>query len=130
MLRRIVAVLAGFFAWSVLWLLANQCLVLLAPDRFQADGSSQDGGILLTILATSVGLSVFSGWLTARLAATAPLAHALALGVLLLLVGLLVQWQYWDAMPLWYHLSFLTCLLPASLFGGRLGARPAPSGYS
>lgn len=118
MLRRILSVVAGFLTWSILWLFANQLLVLAAPDHFRDDGTTDHAGILLAILAISVVLSILAGWLTARTSATWPIAHALGLGVLLLLVGLLVQWHYWDMMPLWYHLGFLGLLLPAAVLGG------------
>ncbi len=61
--------------------------------------------------------------MTARVARRAELRHALALGVVQLIIGILVQVQYWQVMPLWYHLSFLSLLLPGTVLGGRWRAR-------
>lgn len=44
----------------------------------------------------------------------------LILGVLLLVVGIAVQASYWDALPAWWHLTFLLAILPFALLGARL----------
>jgi len=123
MLRSVLAVLAGFVTWTILWLISNQLLMISARDQFHDDGTTDHAGLLLVILVASVVLSTVAGWLTAKIARTSPIGHALALGALLLAIGVVVQWQYWHVMPLWYHLSFLTLLLPASVLGGRYFAR-------
>ena len=35
--------------------------------------------------------------------------------------GIFIQYQYWDKMPLWYHLPFLAMLVPGIILGGILG---------
>jgi hypothetical protein len=64
--------------------------------------------------------SVISGWTTARIAPAKAFASSVVLGILLLVVGIGVQIQFWDTMPLWYHLLFLGALVPAVLVGYRL----------
>jgi hypothetical protein len=123
MLRSVLAVLAGFATWTVLWLISNQLLMISARDQFHDDGTTDHAGLLAVILIASVVISIAAGWLTAKIAPTNPFGHALALGALLLAVGVGVQWQYWHVMPLWYHLSFLALLLPASILGGGCFAR-------
>ena len=119
MLRSIGAVLSGFAGWSVLWLVGNIGMAALRPESFDENGLTTDAGILVGILGYSVVLSVISGWLTARIAAKSGTGHALATGVLLLLVGIGVQASVWNDMPLWYHLPFLIAILPANLVGAR-----------
>lgn len=121
MLRSIASILAGFTVWTVLWLLINQLLLSVASDHFTAEGTTDHVGVLLTVLIASVVFSVTAGWLAAKIARRRAFAHALVLGLVLLAVGIAMQIQYWDAVPVWYHLSFLALLLPATLLGGRLG---------
>ena len=127
MLRSILAVAAGFALWTVLWLGSNGLTAAAAPDAFNPDGSTDAVGLLLLFLVLSVVFSVVSGYVTALVARRKEAQHALYLGLLLLAVGLFVQVQVWDLMPLWYHLLFLVLLVPAALVGGRLRARrPMP----
>jgi hypothetical protein len=37
--------------------------------------------------------------------------------VLQLGLGIFFQAQYWQLMPLWYHLPFLALLLPGNVYG-------------
>ncbi|MCW5874766.1 MAG: hypothetical protein KIS88_09005 [Anaerolineales bacterium] len=60
-----------------------------------------------------------AGYVVTLVSASATLP--LILGVVLLLVGIAVQRQYWKLMPLWYHLLFLALLVPTTLFGASLG---------
>ncbi len=80
-------------------------------------------GILLLVLALSVVCSVIAGWVTAAVATRARVGHAVALGILQLAIGIFTQLQYWDAIPLWYHLPFLALLLPGNVLGGWLRDR-------
>lgn len=123
MVRSIASILAGFTVWTVLWLTINQTLLAVASQHFTPEGTTDHAGVLLTVLIASVLFSVLAGWLTAKIARHKPIAHALGLGLLLLVVGLFMQVQYWNAVPVWYHLSFLALLVPAAMFGGRLGAQ-------
>ena len=116
MVRSIASIIAGFTVWTLLWLLINQVLLAVAGAHFKADGSTDHTGLLLVVLAASVIFSVSAGWLTIKIAQRRPVAHTLALGLLLLAVGIVVQLQYWSSVPIWYHLAFLALLVPASMF--------------
>lgn len=120
MLRSIAAVVAGFVLWTLLWLISNQALMVVASEHFGPEGATDHPGVLSIVLALSVVFSVLAGWLSATIAQRP--AAALAVGLLLLAVGIFVQSQYWQLMPLWYHLIFLALLLPAALLGGRIRA--------
>ena len=119
MIRSILSVLAGFALWTVLSLASNAALAAAAPGAFREDGSTDSVGMLLLILVLSVVFSVIAGYVTALLAREKTKQHALALGLALLAVGIFVQIQYWDVMPVWYHLSFLALLVPGVLLGAR-----------
>jgi hypothetical protein len=93
------------------------------PGLIQEDGRVESAGILLLLIVLSVVFSVVSGYVAALIALTGARGAALGLGLLLLAVGIFVQVQAWDALPLWYHVGFLALLLPGALIGGRLPAR-------
>lgn len=120
MLRAIGAIAAGFVVWTVLFLGSNALLTLITPDSFNPDGSTDSAALLVLVLILSIVYSVVSGWLTARIASAKAFGSSVALGIVLLVVGIGVQMQYWEVMPLWYHLLFLGALLPAVLVGYRL----------
>jgi len=122
MINSIVSVITGSLAWTVLWLGTNQLLFTLFNDSYNEDRTTDSIGILLLTLAASFIFSVAAGWITAAIARKAKVGHATALGVLQLAIGIFVQLQYWDLMPLWYHLIFLALLLPGNVIGGRIRA--------
>ncbi len=61
MRRSAGAVLVGFLTWTALWLVGNAVLRGTFASRFRTDGSTEDGGLLLAILALSVGCSIGAG---------------------------------------------------------------------
>jgi hypothetical protein len=118
--RGILAVIVGFMLWGILWVGSNQVLIMALPGVFQPDGSADNTGVLLLLLVLSVVISAVTGYLAALIARQNPTRYVGVLSILLLVVGILVQSQYWNTLPLWYHLGFLALLIPACLFGGRL----------
>ena len=120
MVRNILAVLAGFAVWTVLWLASNAAVAAAVPSAFGEDGSTTNAGILVLFLVLSVVFSITAGYLCAMLAREKPRRLAWVLGVLLLAVGIAVQIQFWGVMPIWYHLLFLALLIPGVLFGAKI----------
>ena len=120
MLRSIAAIFAGMVLWAVLWLTSNATLTAVFPDSFADDGSTDCPGILVALLVLAFTFSVAAGWLTARLAQHREMLHAVILGAIQLAIGVMVQLQYWDLLPLWYHLIFLVLLVPGYLVGAWL----------
>lgn len=118
--RSILAVVVGFIAWTILWLVSNFAIAGAFPDAFREDGGTASLGILLLLLADSATFSLLSGWLTGVVAKRRQVAHGVALGVLLLAVGLFFQISSWSLLPVWYHLVFLAMLLPMAALGGKL----------
>ena len=125
MLRKILAVIAAYVAWSVLWLLSNTTAMAVSPSSFGEDGSSS-AGMLLVFLALSVIFSLFAGWLASLIAGRGR-APAVWTGALLLATGIPIQVAYWSVIPLWYHVPFLALLVPATVLGGSIRAEPRPA---
>ncbi len=134
MVRIILGVVAGFIVWSVIWVGSDQVLMNASPDWY---GSHQDrlqtaifnekpfpadSTILAMHLVRSVIISLMAGFLAAFVANENRKAP-LALGIVLLLFGLMVQVMVWNYLPVWYHIAFLALLVPATLAGGRLRSR-------
>jgi len=131
MVRIILGIIVGFVAWSILWVGGDEVIAKAWPDWYGAhklafekaafNGTSfaADPGILFIHLVRSVITSLISGYLGA-VVANESRRTTLILGIVLLLVGILVQMQVWNLLPVWYHLVFLILLIPATMAGGSL----------
>ncbi|MEK6337322.1 MAG: hypothetical protein AABM67_20560 [Acidobacteriota bacterium] len=130
MIRIILGVIAGFFAWAIVWVVSEKILSAIWPEfgahqlAFQA--AIEHGGqftanttiLLIHIVLASI-VSVMSGFLAALIAGENKRAP-LILGILLLAVGLLKVFMSWPYVPIWYHVIFTAILLPMAIMGGRL----------
>ena len=130
MVRIILGVIAGFFAWVIVWFGSEKVLSAIWPEfgahqaAFQA--VIENGGqftadpkfLLIHIVLGSI-VSVISGFLAALIAGENKRAP-LVLGFLLLALGLLKAVMSWPYVPIWYHVIFTAILLPMAIIGGRL----------
>jgi hypothetical protein len=118
MLRKILAVVAGFVVWSVLWLGGNAAIGALIPGVVNVSGSVSNVGFLLALLALSLLASLAAGYTAAALKAHPGAVWLLAL--VLLVVGIAVELGSWRLLPVWYHLVFLALIVPLVRFGAGL----------
>lgn len=130
MLRVILGVIAGFIVWSILWVGSDQVLTT-SLDWYRDHQLGFEKAIvnntpfpplisvLLMNLARSVIISVLSGFIAAIIA-NENKRSPLILGIVLLIVGLIVEISVWSYLPIWYHILFLLLLVPAAVAGGRL----------
>lgn len=75
------------------------------------------------LLFTQFYVAVFAitgCYLTARLASSHPMRHALILGVLGLAFKIVGTITLWDMVPVWYHVLALALVMPYAWIGGRL----------
>jgi len=131
MLKIVLGVIAGFVAWSVLWIGSDQVLFMASPgwyaihqDDFQLamqnkDPFKPDTTILIMNLVRAVIVSNMSGFLASFIAGENR-RTPLILGILLLAFGLMVEIMAWNYLPIWYHLVFLALLIPFTILGGKL----------
>lgn len=136
MVRIILGVVAGFIAWSILWVGGEEVLRMLSPGwygahqleaekaMFNRSEFTSDTTILMISLIRSIITSIVSGYLAAVIAGENN-RTALVLGVVLLAFGLVVQIMAWNYMPVWYHIIFLILLIPMTLLGAKLKTFPA-----
>ena len=118
--RSIWAVVAG-----VLFVVASSSLidaVLHAVGVYPKMGEPLDDR--LSLLATSYRFvfGIGAGWLTARLAPHKPMKHALVLGgvgVVLGLLGVALTWNQ-NLGPRWYPIALAVLAIPQSWLGGRI----------
>lgn len=118
--RAILAAVIGFVVWTVLFLGGNAAITAISPSSFKADGSANSAGMLVLLLLLSIVYSAVSGVVTSKVAKEKALGACIGLGVALLGVGIAVQLQYWNVLPVWYHLSFLGMLVPAVMAGWKV----------
>lgn len=130
MVRIVLGVIAGFFAWVIVWFGSEKILSAIWPEfgthqrAFQA--AIENGGqftadtkLLLTHIVLGSIVSVLSGFLAARIAGE-NMRAPLVLGFLLLAMGLLKAVMSWPYVPIWYHVIFTALLLPMTILGGKL----------
>jgi hypothetical protein len=120
MMRSFWAVVAGFLFIMVLSLGADKIMMSMSPWAFNANGGTTNMAILLLMTVYVAVFAVVGSYLTARLAPSAPMKHALILGVLGLIFSGIGTAKMWDTAPAWFHIINLALVLPYAWYGGRL----------
>ena len=117
-MKSIAAVVSGYILWTALWLGGNAGLRaagLLPSDLTQPILASMP---LIALLALSLVCSLSSGCIARAVSRSSSIRTVACLGVLLFATGCFVQSTVWHLMPLWYHLTFLSMVIPVTLVGG------------
>lgn len=123
MLRSVGAVLAGFVTIFLLATGIDLGLRAALPAMYGPGGRVDDVGLLVLTLAYVFTVATFGCWLTARLAPSRPMRHAMLLGVLGLAFNVAGTMVQWDTAPAWYHVVALLLVLPAAWLGGMIRER-------
>ncbi|MDX6384001.1 MAG: hypothetical protein QOK48_1574 [Blastocatellia bacterium] len=133
MLRIVLGVISGFIAWLIVWVGTEKILSAVWPafgvhqrafeqavkNGPNASGFTADTTMLLTHIVVGSIVAVMAGSLAALIARENTRAP-LALGFLLLALGLLKAVMSWPYVPVWYHVIFTVILLPMAIMGGKL----------
>ena len=121
-LRSIGAVLAGFVAIFVFSLGTD--VVLHATGVFPPWGQPMSDALLLLATVYRTVYCIAGSYIAARLAPDRPMKHALALGVVGLIVstaGAVATWNMGPAFgPHWYPVVLIVTAIPCAWLGGRL----------
>jgi hypothetical protein len=119
LVRRILSVLAGFLVIVILSVVTDTALestgVFPPPDK-----GLFDTRLLLLALTYRSIYSVIGCYITARLAPDRPVAHALALGLLGVVVSTAGTIAAQNLGPAWYGIALAVLALPLSWLGGTL----------
>ena len=130
MLRIVLGVIAGFIAWLIVWVGVEKILSAIWPafgvhqrafeEAIKNGGQfTSDTRALLTHIVLGSIVSVMAGSLAALIAGENTRAP-IAVGCLLLAMGVLKAVMSWQYVPIWYHVIFTAILLPLAILGGKL----------
>ena len=119
-LKSIWAVVAGVLFIIVVTTLVD--IVLHAAHLFPPMNQRINDALALLATCYRIVISVAGAWLTARLAPQEPMKHALILGtvgVVLGLVGVVATWNL-GLGPRWYPIALVVLAIPQCWAGGKL----------
>lgn len=132
MVRIILGVIVGFVVWSIVWVGGEAVLTTnISPDWLgkyaleaekalvNKDPFAHNSTISAIYLLRSFVTSLIAGYLAA-LTAGEYKKTTLILGIILIAVGIAVEYMAWAIAPAWYHILFIIFLLPMTMLGGRL----------
>lgn len=125
-LKSIGAVVAGLFFIIIASTLVD--IVLHAAKVYPAVGEPMTDGLAMLASSYRLVIGIAGAWLTAKLSPANPMKHALILGgigVLLGLVGAVATWNM-GLGPRWYAASLPLLAIPQCWFGGWLYVRRQP----
>jgi hypothetical protein len=126
MSRSLLAVITGFLLIATLSVGTDMVLRMAVPSLFEVDGSTTSAPILLLTIAY-VGLYATLGcYLAARMAPSAPMRHALVLGVLGLAFNVAGAVSIWAQYPVWYHVMSMLLVMVWAWLGGRMREQETP----
>ena len=123
--RRIGAVVAGFLVIGILDTTIDVIMHLtgIYPPWFQPMRAS----LWLLAIGYRTVDGIIGAYVTARIAPDRPVAHALTLGIIgivLSTAGVVATWSKGPEFgPKWYPLTLVAIALPCSLIGGLIRAR-------
>ncbi len=118
------AVLAGFIVIVVLSVVTDAVFELTGVIP---RGSLFATGPLLLALAYRLVYSVMGCYITTRLAPNQPMTHALALGMVGVVVSAIGAITARGLGPAWYTWALVVFALPCAWVGGRLARQGVPS---
>lgn len=124
MIRSVGAVLVGYLLLAVTVAVKFLLVRRFSPGILPVPGEDvfPHTGWLLALLGSDIALMIAAGYVTARVARRAPLAHAVVLGALMVVLGL--TWMFaFQWLPLWYQVVLVSIAIPAAATGGSLGAQ-------
>ena len=128
-LKSLGAVLAGFVAVVVLSLGTD--LVLHATGLFPAWGQPMSDALFLLATVYRTIYCIAGSYIAARLAPDRPMAHALVLGVVGLVIstaGAVATWNKGPEFgPHWYPVALIVAAIPCAWLGDKLRVMQLPA---
>lgn len=131
MLKIVLGVVVGFIVWSIVWVGSDALMANIYPDWWRRHSEAiqeaytngsippHDNMFSLVMLIRSIITSIIAGYMAALVAGEYR-RSTMTLGLVLVLVGLVVEGLTWPMAPAWYHIVFVLLLYPMTVLGGRL----------
>jgi ABC-type dipeptide/oligopeptide/nickel transport system permease component len=116
MARKIIGVVAGLAVWLAIALIAGFIIRATWPAYVSvAEAMAFTLPMMITRLAIGVIATIAMGFVAARI--TRSRVARLMPGIILLVLFIPEHVMIWDKFPIWYHLWFLTTLVPLTYLG-------------
>jgi hypothetical protein len=118
--KSIVAVAAGVIVTVVVTTAVD--IVLHATGVFPPLDQPIDNQLALLATSYRIVITVAAAWLTARLAPDKPMKHAMTLGYVGVVLGLIGLAATWNAGlgPRWYPIAIVGLAIPQCWVGGKI----------
>lgn len=117
MIRAIIGVLSGLFAWVLIATVGNLALRVALPGYAEVEKAMTFSltmlmARLLLGAVSSLGAGLTVAWITKRSGFSVKVVAGI-----LFLVFLPLHYTLWDKFPIWYHIVFLASLVVMTLLG-------------
>lgn len=122
-MRSVGAVVVGFLFIAVLSFGSDIMLRVTFPDDVAVPVRIASVRVLSLSLISAAVYATVGCYLTARLAPSRPMWHALLLGVLVLVFTVVNATALWTRAAMWYKLASLVLVMPCAWLGGWLAKR-------
>jgi peptidoglycan/LPS O-acetylase OafA/YrhL len=127
--RSILAIVAGFVLAGALNVGTNTFLSRVAPEMVPPPGTPNTNTTALLVICAYVALyGILGCYVTARLAPSRPLLHALIVGGLALAMSIPATIAVWNDTPVWFNVYNLLAVMPYAYVGGRIRERELARG--
>ncbi len=120
-LRSVAAVLGGLVATFAVTTAVD--VVLHALGIFPPMNVRMADSLFVVAMAYRLPFNAIGAYITARLAPSHPMRHALALGAVGVVIGTLGAIAMWNFGPAWYSLANIAVAFPCAWVGGRVRER-------
>lgn len=127
--RSILAIVVGFVLTGALNMGTSAVLSRVAPEMVPPPGTPNTSTAALLVICAYVALfGILGCYVTARLAPSRPLLHALIMGGIALAMSIPVTISVWNDAPAWFNVYNLLAVMPYAYIGGTLRERELARG--
>lgn len=122
--RSILAIVVGFVLTGALNAGTSTLLSRVVPELVTPPGTPNGNTAGLLLVCAYVALfGILGCYVTARLAPSRPMLHALVMGGLALAMIVATTIPVWNDFPAWFNVYNILAVMPYAWIGGRLRER-------